>query len=256
MFFHHSAISWEIDVLLSADEALHTFDVRFSHSGHLCNLKSPISLQLLGAGLVSHIQHRERIREKSFEQSSKECALSDSLRTIEHQHIVKLDARMIDPRDGRKEHLPDRFSVENRVISSKIVHQEPLNSFLAIPLWELLQIVLDRMESPLVGHCCQRHLEELLWKLHSMIVGYPHIELLRVGILPEYKVTLPWKGIGLCLQHSGHGIEPDLLQMFIIQKDHKRILRIRHDASILADLQLCAPISFRSCYLFEVPSKL
>ena len=163
---------------------------------------------------------------------------------------------MIDPRDGRKEHLPDRFPVENRVISSEIVHQEPLHSFPAIPFWEILQIVLDRMESPLIGHCCQRHLEELLWKLHSMIVGYPHIELLCVGILPEYKVTLPWKGIGLCLQHSGHGIEPDLLQMLIIQKDHKCILRIRHDASILADLQLCAPILVILLGLIQLCSKV
>ena len=258
MLFHHSAISRTIDVLLSADEALHTFDVRFSHSGHLCNLKSPISLQLLRAGLVSHIQHRERIREKSFEQSSKECALSDSLRTIEHQHIVELDARMINSRDGRKEHLPDRFSVEDRILSAQIVHQELLNSFLAIPLRELLQIVLDRMESPLIGHRGQCHLEELLRKLHVVDISDPHIELLRVGILPEDEVSLPRKGIHIRLDHAGHRIHPDAFQVLIEEQDHKSILRIRCNGSILADLQLRAPVlvCFLRSFLIQLSGKL
>ena len=107
-------------------------------------------MELFGCGLVVHVGEGQAVAEPFHSKIGDKSRLADTLRTIQHGHIIELYARLVYPLISGAEGFPRHGSDIGIVRCSQIINKERIYTGDAVPRRQSVEILTDRVIAAVV----------------------------------------------------------------------------------------------------------
>ena len=120
-------------IILPRNERLDLVDVGFPHARKFSDFHDPVALEFFGCGLVVHVGQRQAVGIPLAAQKCHNRGLSDTLRSVQNENVVKLDAGFPHSCNSGTERLSGNRPYIGIIRRSKIINEQGVQTRDFIP---------------------------------------------------------------------------------------------------------------------------
>ena len=133
MVLDGDAVGLPVLVIGAGDKGFDGFYVHLLHARQLAHLQQPVSLKLLGSGLVAHIGDGQAVGEPLAAQLGKQGGLANALRAIEDEDRVEFHAGIVDSGNTGDKRLSGDGAGVRRVRCAEVIDEQCVDARDAVP---------------------------------------------------------------------------------------------------------------------------